>query len=159
MKWTLKDKAKFDRLSKEMSESTECLALMKHPLITVGDYTSHKYREFALLQIYDGVTKRDQSYDWGASVPDGYLVDNPPGQVSYDAFDAVSFALSHYCSRSIRVTGEEDLLALPAILFAPDNCIVAWGDPVEERTRYVLTSPEVRYFTLRLMNDCGEWSE
>jgi uncharacterized protein (UPF0218 family) len=57
-----------------------------------------------------------------------FLVDNPPGTISRMAWEAVTEAIKHKGSLLI-VNGEEDLLTLPAVLEAPNNSIVIYGQP------------------------------
>ncbi len=56
------------------------------------------------------------------------IVENEPGTISQIAWEAVAEAIKHKGSLLI-VRGEEDLLTLPAILEAPDNSIVVYGQP------------------------------
>jgi uncharacterized protein (UPF0218 family) len=57
-----------------------------------------------------------------------FLVDNPPGTISQIAWEAVAEAIKYEGSLLI-VNGEEDLLTLPAVLEAPNNSIVVYGQP------------------------------
>jgi len=57
-----------------------------------------------------------------------FLVDNPPGTISPMVWEAVTEAIKHKGSLLI-VNGEEDLLTLPAVLEAPNNSIVIYGQP------------------------------
>lgn len=58
-------------------------------------------------------------------------VDNPAGSLSDGSIEAVKDALASGETMKIRVSGEEDLLALPAILYAPDGWVVVYGQPGE----------------------------
>lgn len=57
-----------------------------------------------------------------------FIVENEAGTIGPMAWGAVAEAIKHEGSLLI-VRGEEDLLALPAILEAPDNSIVVYGQP------------------------------
>jgi len=57
-----------------------------------------------------------------------FLVVNEHGSINYVAWQAVAEAIKHEGSLVI-VRGEEDLLALPAIIEASENSIVAYGLP------------------------------
>lgn len=58
-------------------------------------------------------------------------VKNPPGTITDQAWSAIEKA-SNSCRRTkIHVDGEEDLLALVAILTVPLNSIVLYGQPLQ----------------------------
>jgi len=56
---------------------------------------------------------------------------NPAGTISDEAWKAVKEALNSNMRTKIIIDGEEDLLALPAVLFAPENSFVVYGQPRE----------------------------
>jgi uncharacterized protein (UPF0218 family) len=58
-------------------------------------------------------------------------VKNPAGTITDEAVSAVERALSGGERVGLIVEGEEDLLALPAVLYAPLNSLVVYGQPYE----------------------------
>ncbi|MFQ5909082.1 MAG: GTP-dependent dephospho-CoA kinase family protein [Thermoplasmata archaeon] len=56
-------------------------------------------------------------------------VENPAGQIAAGTWDALMQAYDHPGPVVIRVQGEEDLMALPAIVLAPPGFVVAYGLP------------------------------
>jgi len=56
-----------------------------------------------------------------------FLIDNPPGMISKDVWRTMIYALR--TKSAIVVKGEEDLLAIPAVLLAKDNSAVIYGQP------------------------------
>jgi uncharacterized protein (UPF0218 family) len=58
-------------------------------------------------------------------------VKNPPGTITFEALNAIREALKVNHRTKIVVDGEEDLLALCAILYAPENFFVVYGQPGE----------------------------
>ncbi|MEM3553533.1 MAG: DUF359 domain-containing protein [Candidatus Bathyarchaeia archaeon] len=58
-------------------------------------------------------------------------VKNPPGTITFEALSAIKEALEANRRTKIVVDGEEDLLALCAILYAPENSFVVYGQPRE----------------------------
>jgi uncharacterized protein (UPF0218 family) len=58
-------------------------------------------------------------------------VKNPPGTITFEALDTIREALKVNHRTKIVVDGEEDLLALCAILYAPENFFVVYGQPGE----------------------------
>jgi uncharacterized protein (UPF0218 family) len=57
-----------------------------------------------------------------------YHVRNPAGVITKEAWDTVRVALKQK-EAVIFVDGEEDLLAIPAILESPDNAFIVYGQP------------------------------
>ena len=58
-------------------------------------------------------------------------VENPAATLSADLLAALSDAVDRPGSVLVRVDGEEDLAALPAVLVAPDGATVVYGQPGE----------------------------
>ena len=58
-------------------------------------------------------------------------VNNPQGTITQEAISAVKAALEKNEHTHIVVNGEEDLLALIAVLYAPENAVVVYGQPHE----------------------------
>jgi uncharacterized protein (UPF0218 family) len=56
-------------------------------------------------------------------------VDNPQGTITQEAIYAVKEALEGDEHTHIVVRGEEDLLTLIAVLYAPENAFVVYGQP------------------------------
>lgn len=104
-------------------------------LVCVGDIVSESAIVGGLtpkLVVYDGRCRRKEC---GVSPAiEGYaarevVVDNPAGGITAEAADAVKCAFASSGKTKIRVRGEEDLLTLPAIAYAPDGWKVAYGQP------------------------------
>jgi uncharacterized protein (UPF0218 family) len=102
-------------------------------VIAVGDQTSKTLLNLGMrahLHICDGKTKRKK-------IPKRILhgetvtVKNPAGVITDEALKAVKTALSSQVESSIFVDGEEDLLTLAAILYAPEGAAVLYGQPDE----------------------------
>lgn len=56
---------------------------------------------------------------------------NPAGTISDNAWTTIKNALKMNIQTKIVIDGEEDLLALPAVLFAPEGSFVVYGQPKE----------------------------
>ncbi len=56
-------------------------------------------------------------------------VDNPQGTITQEAIAAIKKALESNEHTHIVVKGEEDLLTLIAVLYAPENAFVVYGQP------------------------------
>ena len=56
-------------------------------------------------------------------------IKNTPGTINSAAYDVVSDAVAESSNTAIIVEGEEDLLTLPVIWFAPAKSMVVYGQP------------------------------
>ena len=56
-------------------------------------------------------------------------VRNPPGAITYEAWETVCEAVKDSLTVTVFIDGEEDLLALPAIVCAPFGSFVVYGQP------------------------------
>ena len=106
----------------------------EHPpkIISVGDVVSrnlHKYNIHPQLTIIDNVSLRDQAMPEEAAVEKTVYVDNPQGTITKEAVTVVKEALESGEHTHIVVRGEEDLLTLTAVLYAPENAFVVYGQP------------------------------
>jgi uncharacterized protein (UPF0218 family) len=124
------------------TDTAAVLAAAGTPLVTVGDIvTDHVLRADAVPDVafVDERTKR-------AAVDDDVrerladtdrldrevTVDNPPGTLTDALLSALRTALDDAPeSTLVRVDGEEDLAALPAIAAVPDGASVLYGQPDE----------------------------
>ena len=83
------------------------------------------------LQIVDGVEKRI-SRDLPSGNVDTILnCNNPPAEITSDSLKTIKKAFQSAKPVRIVVTGEEDLLVLPTIVYAPENSVVLYGQPNE----------------------------
>lgn len=98
-------------------------------LVTVGDVTTKRCLELGLVPrtaIFDGKTRRSQWVELRA--PNGVLkAFNPPGQICLDAAKVVKKAI--LTSTWVKVEGEEDLLAIPALLSSENGWALLYGQP------------------------------
>ena len=56
-------------------------------------------------------------------------MNNPQGTITQEAISAIKEALEKNEHTHIVVDGEEDLLTLIAVLYAPENSFVVYGQP------------------------------
>lgn len=107
-------------------------------IVAIGDVVTYHLRVAGVdpaVAIIDGKTKREAVGEDIARVLDGnaerIAVENPAAAISPEAIDALRDALSADDPTVIYVTGEEDLLTLPAILAAPLGASIVYGQPDE----------------------------
>jgi len=116
-------------------------------IITVGDRTTENMLQLGLkpqIQIIDGLEKRSE-----CAVPADDIINtklsckNPPGEITEESIQVIQKAFSSEPPVRITVDGEEDLLVIPACIFAPENSVVMYGQPNEGLVIVTIT-PEIR---------------
>jgi len=102
-------------------------------VVTVGDATSELLIKMGLiLQIVDGKEKRhERDLPTSDSVVTTMNCRNPAGEITEQSMDIIKKSLDSKPPIRIIVDGEEDLLVIPVCLFAPENCVVMYGQPNE----------------------------
>jgi uncharacterized protein (UPF0218 family) len=111
------------------------VAREKPPMIvSVGDRVSrnlHERRMNPQLSVIDNkcMRKRIEPRVFGAEKV--VHVKNPQGTITEGAIAAIRAALESDRHVQIIVDGEEDLLTLIAVLYAPENSLVVYGQPYE----------------------------
>lgn len=107
--------------------------------ITIGDETSCLFLEknkIPYIIIYDRKIKRRQAVPEKIKIITALKINeikakNPPGTITEEAENAVKQALSLNEKTKIYIDGEEDLLVIPAIMLAPIDTLVYYGQPDE----------------------------
>ena len=104
-------------------------------LIAVGDLVSLLLIKNGIepsLIIWDGISKREAIGPEDRGLLESFApfstVVNPAATISKAAWDSIQAALQAK-KASIYVNGEEDLLAIPAAMHAPDGSAVIYGLP------------------------------
>ncbi|MEM2954229.1 MAG: DUF359 domain-containing protein [Candidatus Bathyarchaeia archaeon] len=103
-------------------------------IISVGDTVSKNLTEngiFPNLMIVDNRVMRKDIAPVPLNADVEKHVKNPPGTITFEALNAIKEALEADQRMKIIVDGEEDLLTLCAILYAPENSFVVYGQPRE----------------------------
>lgn len=102
-------------------------------VICVGDVVSRDLIEHGFKPknvVIDGKVKKEP-IDYKDFILESYakrfLIDNPPGMISKEVWRTMRYAFK--TESAVIVDGEEDLLAIPAVLLAEDNSAVIYGQP------------------------------
>jgi GTP-dependent dephospho-CoA kinase len=105
-----------------------------HKVITVGDATTERLVSFGItpdIAVIDGVERRSQR-DCPISYHTKEMVcANPAGTISKEAVIVLRSALETPPPVTVKVQGEEDMLALPLFTMAPKGSAVLYGQPLE----------------------------
>ena len=101
-------------------------------IISVGDTVSrnlHEHHIIPQLSITDNQSMRKKLQP--QIFPDKNIVQvkNPHGTITQEAINAIQTALQSKKQVQIIVDGEEDLLTLIAVMYAPENALVVYGQP------------------------------
>jgi hypothetical protein len=78
-------------------------------------------------------------------------VNNPAAQITPQSIDVLKRAFTLQPPVRLMINGEEDLLVIPACIFAPENSIVLYGQP-NQGLVIVKITPEIRNKTQRLLD-------
>lgn len=123
-------------------------------LITVGDATTEKMIKLGFdpeLQIVDSLEKRNKR-----NLPEGvarttFECVNPAAEITDESIAVIKKAFRADLPVRIIVKGEEDLLVLPATLYAPENSVVMYGQP-NEGLVIVEVTQEIRNNAAKIMD-------
>ena len=103
-------------------------------VISVGDRVSRNLHQHGInpqLSITDNRSLRRRVQPATFQAEKIFRVRNPQGTLTKEAIVAVQEALLGEQHAHVIVDGEEDLLTLIAVLYAPDNALVVYGQPYE----------------------------
>lgn len=103
------------------------------------------------LLVFDCAEKRAETSC--PEIPRGYVLreaKSPRSRISFEAWSIIEEALRKGGGTAIRVRGEEDLLALVVMLYAPQGSIVLYGQP-NRGVVYVRVDREVKRRALNVL--------
>ena len=103
-------------------------------VVSVGDVVSKNLTENQIhphLLILDNKVMRSNIKPFPLEADEERHVKNPPGTITFKALNAIQEAFKTNHRVKLVVEGEEDLLTLAAILHAPLNSIIVYGQPRE----------------------------
>ena len=101
-------------------------------IVSVGDTVSQNLHEHQLspqLSITDNKRRRKRITQRVFAGKKVVYVKNPQGTITEEAITAIKAALESDEHVHIIVDGEEDLLTLIAVLYAPEKSLVVYGQP------------------------------
>ena len=116
-----------------MARMNEVVASEKPPVIvSVGDVVSrnlHEHKIHPQLTVIDNKFLRNKPSPKESEVERTVHVVNPQGTITQEAISIIREALEKNEHTHVVVEGEEDLLVLVAVLYAPENSLVVYGQP------------------------------
>ena len=123
-------------------------------VISVGDATTEKLIKYGIipsLQIVDGVEKRIKRDLPSGNVNTTLNCNNPPAEITVESVKTIKKAFQSTKPVRITVNGEEDLLVLPVVVYAPEKSVVLYGQP-NEGLVIVSINTEIRNKAQSIMN-------
>jgi len=121
-------------------------------VIAVGDVTVDTVLEEGYtpqVMIVDGITKRGP-YEKEFKADCEYLIYNPAAVIYPEAWSTIDTAIHHSKPTLVTVDGEEDLLGFPAVLLAPEDSVILYGQP-DVGIVWVPVTPENRILARELL--------
>lgn len=103
-------------------------------IISVGDVVSQNMLKHGIqpnIVIVDGKVMREKTKPINAKIGKKVVVQNPAATITPQSWVAVKEAVGQETPTLIAIEGEEDLLTLVAVLEAPKNSLVIYGQPRE----------------------------
>ena len=123
-----------DLIEDSMVSSKAAELLKNKTIISVGDRTTERLKELGItprVEIVDGLEKRKSrpvpASDAGMTI----TVKNPAGEITKNSIEAIKCAIRTGRRTRIVVEGEEDLLAIPCIIYSRRGWVIAYGQPNE----------------------------
>lgn len=101
-------------------------------VISVGDIVSRHMIEHGIslnVLVVDNKTMRKPIEPVVVDVDQTFYAKNPAGSITDEAWAAIRQAVEQKGLVRVMVDGEEDLLTVVAVLSAPEDAIVAYGQP------------------------------
>ena len=122
----------FDETMKTLKELIE---KEKPPrIVSVGDAVSDSMTRHGFspqVLIVDNKVMRKVIQPFALDADQTLHVKNPPGTLTEEAWTVIKEALRRKRRTKVLVEGEEDLLTIVAVLCAPENSLVVYGQPHE----------------------------
>ena len=100
--------------------------LTDEKVIAIGDVVVENLLKVGIepvMMIVDGKSRRENV---GTTIECDITVKNPQSEITEELIDAIKKGY-----KRIFVEGEEDLASLPAILYADENTVIVYGQPLE----------------------------
>ena len=101
-------------------------------IISVGDIVSHHMIEHGIslnVLVVDNRTMRKPIPPIVVDVDQTLYAKNPPGTITDEAWATIIRAVEQKGRVRVMVDGEEDLLTIVAVLSAPEDAFVVYGQP------------------------------
>jgi len=125
-------KGSFDETAKKLKELME--KIKPSMVISVGDAVSDNMMKHGIplqVLIVDNKVMRGPVQPIAVDADQTLHLRNPPGTLTEEAWTVIKEALREKGRTKVLVDGEEDLLTLVAVLCAPENSLVVYGQPHE----------------------------
>ena len=138
-----------DPLGPIYTDSTDLLDSAGSPIVAISDVVTHHLTEAGApphVAVVDGISEREAVdpavLEGRPDLDETVHVASEPATVSEELLDALVDAIdaAPETTTLIEVDGEEDLATLPAVLVAPIDSTIVYGQPGEGMVRVNVTS-------------------
>jgi len=120
-------------LEKTMKRLKELIKKEKpSTVISVGDIVSRNMSKYGIslnVLIVDNKVMRKPIQPITVDTDQTLYAKNPPGAITDEAWAAIRSAIEQKVKTRVMIDGEEDLLTLVAVLSAPEDALVVYGQP------------------------------
>ena len=145
--------------ARQVSRATlEAIIPSSSYVVSVGDRTTKNMTSFGMtpsLQIIDNQERRKEMAEPNTDpVSSELYCTNPPAEINPQSITVIREALSLRPPARIIVDGEEDLLVIPACIYAPDGSTVLYGQPGQGLVVVPVTA-EIRNKTRNILDRMG----
>jgi uncharacterized protein (UPF0218 family) len=126
-------------------------------VITVGDRVTDTLAELGRvpdIQVVDRREKRVPREAPKARFRTEYKVNNPAGTITDEAVEGLRRALAGSLPARVSVEGEEDLLAIPAMVLAREGAALFYGQP-NEGVVFIMVDESTKRRARALMSELG----
>ena len=103
-------------------------------IVSVGDIVSRNMVEHGIsvdVLLVDNKVMRKPIQPIKVDTDQTLCAANPPGTITDEAWTAIRRALEQKGRTKVVIDGEEDLLTVAAVLSAPEDSLVVYGQPLE----------------------------
>ena len=151
-------KGSFDQTMAKMAEIKK-----QNPpkIISVGDVVTknlHDYNILPDLAIIDNQSMRNK-VQHTINISSAVKVKNPQGTITKEAIEAIKKTIkNNKQAQQIIVDGEEDLLTLITVLYAPEKAIIVYGQPYEGIV-LIKVSPEKKTEATKILREMKKRSK
>lgn len=120
-------------LEKTMKRLKELIKKEKpSTVISVGDVVSRNMSEYGIslnVLIVDNKVMRKPIQPITVDTDQTFYAKNPAGTITDEAWTAIRRAIEQKGKTKVMIDGEEDLLTVVAVLSAPEDSLVVYGQP------------------------------
>ncbi len=130
-------------------EASKYIQKLKTPLVmSIGDFCTKTLLDvkfFPDIIVYDDKTHRIRKVSLDLDLYKQFNTVNPPEWILKSSWivieTAIGFCIENNCRVAVHITGEEDLIVIPAIISLPLGSVVVYGQPKINTEEGIVVTP------------------